>query len=370
MMSIKASELVEFDLIDRIAKHFNLGGTIQSFQKIGSGHIHRTFLLKSQTDAILVQNINHSVFSDLEALQTNLRVIEMHFSKYDEILFEKGMTYLKLREANDKTLLKDGLHYWRAFEWIESSESFDKALSPKYAYQAAVGFGQFIKTLSTLPLSAISLTIPDFHNGKRRWNEFEKALEKADANRYHLARALIDFAQHRKNILISFSEKIENGLIPIRLTHNDTKLNNILFHKGIAKVKCIIDLDTVMPGTILFDFGDMIRTICSTANEDCENLESVEIDEEYFTAICKGFASEIKDLITKNEQQELLNGAIFMCFIIGIRFLTDYLNGNIYYPIDYENHNLIRARNQFKLVSLLEDREETWQKIISQAFIS
>ena len=367
-MNINTKLEADASLITNIGIHFNLQGPIVSFSKIGSGHIHQTFQLKSQNDSMLLQRINQNVFPNIEALQTNLRVIESHFRVHKELLDINKMNYLKLREATDKTLFNENTHSWRAFEWIEDSESFDKAPNSDYAFEAALGFGRFIKILSYLPLSSLNSTIPDFHNGKKRWSEFELVLNRAGINRKNTANDLIEFAQKQKNILISITEKLESGLIPIRLTHNDTKLSNVLFHNDLAKVNCVIDLDTVMPGSVLFDFGDMVRTISCPANEDCDNEHEITINESYFEAICKGFASELKSIITKNEKKELLNGAKYMCLLIGLRFLTDYLNMDVYYPTKYENHNLIRARNQFKLVSELVKKENTLIKTINNIF--
>ncbi|MFC2187700.1 phosphotransferase enzyme family protein [Fulvivirgaceae bacterium LMO-SS25] len=367
MMSINLIIELDNPLLIQLADHFNLEGSIESFQKIGSGHIHQTFQLRSKTDSMLLQRINSIVFPKVDELQNNLRIIEEHFTHSSD-LDDLGMSFLKLRKSVSKTLFKENAHYWRAFEWINSNESFDKAPNSEYAFAAAQGFGRFVKILSSLPLSSIHSAIPDFHDGKRRWNEFEKALIKANPKRKLDATELVEFAQKRNKLLISITQKIENGIIPARLTHNDTKLNNILFYSGIPKVKCVIDLDTVMSGCILFDFGDMVRTISNAANEDCENLGEINIDEQYFEAICRGYSAEVKTLITKDEKEELLNGAKYMCLIIGLRFLTDYLNGDVYYPTQYENHNLIRARNQFRLVEILEEKGKVWKEIINNNF--
>lgn len=367
-MSINSKLEINDPLLLQIANHFNLEGSIKSFDKIGSGHIHQTFHLRSRTDSILLQRINSQVFPKVDVLQNNLRTIEQHFKQYEPDLDGFGMNYLKLRESDSKTLYKENTHYWRAFEWIENSQSFDKAPNSEYAFAAAQGFGRFVKILSYLPISSIQSSIPNFHNGIRRWNEFEEAFIQADPKRKLDAKQLIEFAQKSSDLLISLTQKIDNGIIPTRLAHNDTKLNNILFQSEIPKIKCVIDLDTVMKGSILFDFGDMVRTIPTTANEDCENLTEINIDEQYFEAICQGYASQVKNLINETEKEELLNGAKYMCLIIGLRFLTDFLNGDIYYPTRFENHNLIRARNQFRLVEILEEKNLVWKEIINKCF--
>ncbi len=367
-MSINSIIELDNPLLIQLADHFNLEGSIESFQKIGSGHIHQTFHLRSKTDSILLQRINSNVFPKVDELQNNLRIIEEHFKQYAANLDNLGISFLKLRESVSKTLFIENAHCWRAFNWIDNSESFDKAPNSEYAFAAAQGFGRFVKILAYLPLSSIHPAIPDFHSGKRRWNEFEKALNKANPKRKLVATELVEFAQKRNELLISITQKIEKGIIPARLTHNDTKLNNILFYSATPKAKCVIDLDTVMLGSILFDFGDMVRTITNTANEDCENIDEISIDEQYFEAICQGYSAEVKTLITKAEKEELLNGAKYMCLIIGLRFLTDYLNGDVYYPTQYENHNLIRARNQFRLVEILEEKGNKWQEIIHRNF--
>lgn len=368
MMSINSIIELDNPLLVQLADHFNLEGSIESFEKIGSGHIHQTFHLRSKTDSILLQRINSNVFPKVDELQNNLRIIEEHFKHYSSNLVDLGISFLQLRESVSKTLFKENAHYWRAFNWIDNSESFDSAPNSEYAFAAAQGFGRFVKILAYLPLSSIHTTIPDFHNGKRRWSEFEMALIKANPKRKLEATELVEFAQKRNELLISITQKIEKGIIPARLTHNDTKLNNILFYSDTPKAKCVIDLDTVMPGSILFDFGDMVRTITTIANEDCENIDEINIDEQYFEAICRGYAAEVKTLITEAEKEELLNGAKYMCLIIGLRFLTDFLNGDIYYPTQYENHNLIRARNQFRLVELLEKKAEVWNQKIKIHF--
>jgi serine/threonine protein kinase len=312
----------------------------------------------------VLQKINDHVFKNTEALITNKVTVSNYLksanSKYKQITFIETKTnafYFKDQDNN----------YWNMMLFIPDSITHNIAIASDLVFEAGLLYGDFITQTQLVPSDEIVEILPDFHSIPKRLEQFDEALKSASEVTKTSAKAQIDFVlQHREDMSQLSALKSKNHF-PIRITHNDAKLSNILFDKN-NKGLAVIDLDTVMPGIVHFDFGDSIRSICTTAKEDETNLDLVNLNLEFYNAYCKGFAQSTKALLTKEEIAYLPLGAKTIVFIMGLRFLTDYLNNNIYYKTDYETHNLVRAKNQFKLVESIYDNYEAIKKMTQDAF--
>jgi serine/threonine protein kinase len=323
---------------------------------MASGHINDTYLVSCSNDVnYVLQKINNQVFSNLNEIILNKVVVSNHL-KY---VFEETETRYQvasfIKSKTDSYFIEAYNGCWTLMEYIPNSKTIERAENDKQVFEAGKLFGNFIATTSTLKPHQITETLPKFHSVPFRFFQFEEALKIAKASRKTEALDLINFTYELQKEMFHLSELKDKNTFPIRITHNDAKLSNILFDKndnGLA----VIDLDTVMPGIVHFDFGDSIRSICSNTIEDSEDLEQTTINLKYYEAYCNGFASETSMLLTSEEITYLPLGVKTIIFIMGLRFLTDYLNNDVYYKIAYENHNLVRAKNQMTLLkSVIEN---------------
>ncbi len=340
----------------------------------GNGHINDTFLLRYKTPEniekkYILQRMNHNIFKNPQQLMENV----VHITEYlrQTILSQGGDPD---RETLNVWKTLDGANwyqdsnknYWRVFPFIENSICLEKVESEKDFYDSAVAFGNFQKMLADFPVQTLHETIPNFHNTVSRFQDFKKAIQEADKNRATLAKAEIAFALDREQDASILTDLLAKGKLPLRVTHNDTKLNNILLDADTHKALCIIDLDTVMPGLSLYDFGDSIRFGASTGAEDEPDLSKVELDLSLFEAFTKGYLEGCAGSLTKTEIELLPVGAKLMTFECGIRFLADFLTGDHYFKVHRENHNLDRARTQFKLVADMEAKWNEMQSIVNK----
>jgi len=250
--------------------------------------------------------------------------------------------------------------------FVEGTKSIENSKSPEDLYEAGVGFGHFQRMLSDYPAETLHESIKDFHHTPKRVEALKQAIRENRAGRVDSVRAEIEFALEQSVWADKVIKGIEDGHIPLRVTHNDTKINNILFDEETGKAVCVIDLDTVMPGSMLYDFGDALRMGGSTGAEDETDLSKVWFDENAFEAFAKGYLSEMKGDLMKDELELLPFSVKLMTYECGIRFLTDYLNGDTYFKIHREHHNLDRARNQFKLVADIAEKEERLSAMIKE----
>lgn len=272
-----------------------------------------------------------------------------------------------IKTKNGASYYEDENHnYFRMFLFIENTLCLEKVESAKDFYDSAVAFGNFQRMLADYPAHTLHETIPNFHNTPSRFADFKKAVERDPLGRSANAKPEIDFALARESDTSILTTLLEKGMLPLRVTHNDTKLNNILFDKDTRKALCIIDLDTVMPGLSLYDFGDSIRFGASTGAEDETDLDKVTLDLTLFETFVSGFLKGCGESLTEREIEMLPMGAKLMTYECGIRFLADYLEGDVYFKIHRENHNLDRARTQFKLVADMEKKWTDMEKIIRQ----
>lgn len=349
--------------LSEICSKFDIDTNIQPY---GNGHINDTYLCETAPRFIL-QRLNTNVFENPAQVMNNIVNVTRFLSKKLEenggnpasetltIIFTKdGKSYYK---ADDK-------NYFRMYLFIENSISYDLVENPIQLYYAGRAFGRFQAMLNGFPADSLYETIKDFHNTPERVKQLEQAIENNSAGRLEYAKKEIEFARKFSKYASRITDKMKDGSVPLRVTHNDTKLNNILFDKDNNEKSCVIDLDTVMPGSALFDFGDALRFGASSGAEDETDLDKIWFDLEKFEQFAKGFLSQTADCLTETEIELLALSALILTYECGIRFLADYLNGDTYFKIHRENHNLDRCRTQFKLAADIEKKLPEMTKII------
>lgn len=361
------------ELIEEAIDRFQFEGEWLEYKPFGNGHINDTFLLtiKQQEEEVpyIFQRINQDVFLKPEEVMENIDGVTSFLRK--KILEEGGDVQ---RETLNLVHTKDGKcyyrdkngNYWRCYRFIQDSFCYDQADTPEVFYESGVAFGHFQKMLADYPAVTLYETIENFHNTKNRFTIFKKALEADVLGRAAFVKKEADFILEREDFASVLEDKKQRGEFPIRVTHNDTKLNNIMMDKKTGKGLCVIDLDTVMPGLSVHDFGDSIRFGASTAAEDEKDLSKVACDLHLFELYTKGFLEGCGGKLTKMETDHLVTGAIIMTLECGIRFLTDYLQGDTYFKIHYEGQNLDRARTQLKLVSDMEQKRARMEAIVDK----
>lgn len=348
----------------QVFSQFDIGGTFHSVEELKRGHINRTYIgywdVKGQRRRYIHQSVNHRVFTDIPALMSNLEIVT---KRLREDLQERtdgvGETTLTIIPTKTgATYIKDDAgEFWRTFEFIEDAVSYDVCPNPHVAYEAAAILGRFQRALLDVAPTRLKDTIPYFHHGARRYDAFDKAV-KADSNgRADEAKKEIEFALSRRALGGSLITALEEGVIPARVTHNDMKLNNVLFNASGDRAICLLDLDTCMSGTPLFDFGDLVRNTAIPCAEDETDLSKVVVDIELYRAICNGYMAEMGSSLTERERELLPISPRVLALILGVRFLTDYLEGDHYFRIHRKRHNLDRARTQFQVVRAFEELE-------------
>ncbi len=340
-----------------IAEHFQFAGAPVSYEACHVGHINNTFFVTCLGDTVrryTLQRINTDVFTKpIEVMENMVGVCEFLKKK---IAAEGGdteretLTLIPARDGKMYFRTEDG-SFWRSYATIENVVSYSLSESPEMFRSAACAFGRFFNRLADYPADQLHVTIPDFHNTVWRMENLKRAVAEDRVSRAAGVREEIDFALAHEGICSALMDGIRDGRFRLGVTHNDTKLNNVLFDKDSGRGLCVIDLDTVMPGSLLFDFGDAIRFGASSALEDETDLDRVYVVPEMYEAYVDGFLSEVRSSLKEEEIRAFPLAATVITFEIGIRFLTDYLNGDVYFHTDYPTHNLVRARNQFKLVA-------------------
>jgi hypothetical protein len=349
-----------------VARNFEIPGEFLSAEPYGSGHINDTYCVRFDQGGAhmryIVQRINHNIFTKPVALMENVQRVTAHLAKKLNREPDSGRRSLMLIPARDgAAYYRDaGGNFWRAYVFIEKARTYDAVESPQQAFEAARAFGQFQKLLADLPAPRLHDTIPDFHHTPKRFAALERAIEADEVNRARLAKPEIAFALRHKSI----TGRLLEAKLPERVTHNDTKFNNVMLDDATGEGICVIDLDTVMPGLALYDFGDMVRTTTSPAKEDERDLSKVTMQFAMFEGLARGYWASTADFLTAAEKQLLTFSGKLITFEIGIRFLSDYLAGDTYYKVHREGHNLDRCRTQFKLVESIEEQEEEMNKIL------
>jgi Ser/Thr protein kinase RdoA (MazF antagonist) len=351
--------------IKSVFSKFRVSGSWQEGAPTGSGHIHGTWLIQTTDNnhkGYILQKINNKVFPPVEEMMDNIQLVTTHIKKKNR---DGGMQVLEIINTVDgKNHLTDhNGNYWRLYRRICPGYSYDTVPNKKVACEAGKAFGQFIADLRDLPSGLIFPVIPGFHSIEMRYENFRKAVDSDLKGRVEEVRKEIDFANSQIDKMRVIPRLEKEGKLPVRITHNDTKLNNVLFDENDNAV-CVIDLDTVMPGLSLYDFGDTIRTAANTGEEDEADLGKIEFSLPVFRSFTEGFLEKTISFLSPEETELLPLASQYMTYIMGIRFLTDYIEGDQYYSTHYEKQNLRRCRAQFRLMECMIEKYRESNEII------
>ncbi|MCL2702216.1 MAG: aminoglycoside phosphotransferase family protein [Defluviitaleaceae bacterium] len=347
---------------EQIAARFRLDGSPVYCERYGSGHINDTYLVVTgKNREYILQKINKFVFKEPEAVMRNIAAVT-RFLRDSCVSGGSVLALVPTYEDTDYYVDGEG-EYWRVYDYIAGSLNLDRAESPADFYESGAAFGRFQQALSDFDASTLTETIPRFHDTPNRFTQLKEAVAKDAKNRVKDAGPEIAFALAREEYAATLVRLQKDGILPLRVTHNDTKLNNVLFNAD-RKAICVIDLDTVMPGLAVNDFGDSIRFGASTAAEDEPDLSKVSLSLEMYEAYTRGFLQS--GGLTDAEREHLRDGAKMMTLECGVRFLTDYINGDVYFHTAREGHNMDRCRTQFKLVEDMERKWEDMERIVAE----
>ena len=332
----------------------------------GDGHIHSTYLVTTAYSKYIMQKVNTVAFRDVDALMQNIELVTAHLKKKFTQVGKDPLrhTLTVHRALNGSPYYREYNHVYRVYLFIEG-ESRNQA-NPADMEAAGAAFGEFQNMLADFPSSCLDETIPHFHDTPRRMENLEKSIEADVMGRRAECEDLIEFARAHVKLAHSVTDEIEKGLVPLRVTHNDTKLNNLLFDPATNEAFCVLDLDTVMPGSLLYDFGDALRFGMATAPEDERDEAKIGISLDNYRGFTRGFVSQAAAALTEKEKELLPLSPILLTFECGIRFLTDYLDGDKYFHIACPDHNLARARNQLTLVRRMEEAYATMKQITEE----
>jgi len=358
--------------LQEISKQFQIYGEILHAETLKIGHINETYSATYDQGGMRVryihQKINRGVFKKPVAVMKNVMRVTTHIRRRLEAADARDITRRSLivipaRDGQCYHVGKDG-DYWRTFVFVEGVQTYEAVQSPEQAFQAGRAFGEFQNLLVDLPGERLIETIPAFHNTRKRYAALQQAVQKDHYNRAKDARKEIEFALKHEPLVDVILNAMAKGKIPERITHNDTKFNNVMLDTLTGEAKCVVDLDTVMPGCALYDFGDMVRTTTSPTLEDERDLSKVKMHMPIFKQLAEGYLSAASSFLARGEKSLMAFSGKLITFEIGIRFLTDFLSGDTYFRIHRPDHNLDRCRTQFKLVQSIEQQEGAMQKFV------
>ncbi len=360
--------------LQEISKKFQIYGEILHAETLKIGHINETYSATYSQGGMRVryihQKINGNVFKNPVGVMKNVTRVTTHIRKKLESqnlrdVTRRSLIVIPTRDGHSFYQNGDG-EVWRTFVFVEGVETYESVQSPQQAYQAGRAFGDFQRLLVDLPGERLIETIPDFHNTRKRFSALQLAVQKDHYNRAKDAKEEIEFALKRERIVDVILNGMAKKKIPERITHNDTKFNNVMLDVLTGEAMCIVDLDTVMPGCALYDFGDMVRTTTSPTLEDELDLSKVKMQMPMFKKLAEGYLSTACEFLTRSERALIAFSGKLITFEIGVRFLTDYLSGDTYFRIHRPTHNLDRCRTQFKLVESIEQQEAAMQKHVDR----
>ncbi len=360
--------------LQEISKKFQIYGEILHAETLKIGHINETYTATYDQGGTRVryihQKINQNVFRNPSGVMKNVMRVTTHIRKKQEQLGVRDVTrrsLIVIPTRDGKSYYQNGGgEVWRTFVFVEGVETYEAVQSPDQAYQAGRAFGEFQSLLVDLPGGRLIETIPNFHHTRRRFEALRKAINDDHYNRAKDSKAEIEFALRRENLVDVILNGMAKGQIPERITHNDTKFNNVMLDVLTGEAMCIVDLDTVMPGCALYDFGDMVRTTTSSTLEDEMDLSKVKMQMPMFKKLAQGYLASAGCFLTRAERKLIAFSGKLITFEIGIRFLTDFLSGDKYFRTHRPGHNLDRCRTQFKLVESIEQQEAQMQKFVDR----
>ncbi len=341
------------------AKLFAVEGEVLSAEPYGEGHINKTLLVVTTAKRYILQQMNTKIFPDSDGLMKNICGVTEHLRK-------RGIETLEVIPTVDGKPYYKGEQCFRMYAFIENTVTYQKVEDEKVFRNSGKAFGEFQNYLAQFDASVLTEAIPHFHDTPKRFRDFLAALEKDAFDRAKECQSEIDFLLAHKDTYSRITDGLADGSIPLRVTHNDTKLNNILIDDKSGEARAVIDLDTIMPGSMMYDFGDSIRFGASTAAEDEQDLEKVHFSISLFKAYAEGFCGAMKESITAKEAELLPYGSYLMTVECGMRFLTDYLSGDTYFATKYAGHNLVRCRTQLKLAKEMEEQFDEMSAIIKE----
>lgn len=362
------------DRIKQVASHFQFEGNLIKIESYGSGHINDTYLLTYAIGwmgciRVILQRINNNVFPEPVQLMEN--IVNVTSFLHNKILENNGDPYREtlnvIPTVNGEFYYKESEEdYWRSFMFVSDAFCYEAVSQPEDFYQSALAFGRFQCLLAEFPVEKLHETIADFHNTKKRFMDFQRAVAADTAGRASSVQKEIQFILDREEDACFFTDLIEKNVLPIRVTHNDTKLNNIMIDSKTRQGICVIDLDTTMPGLAMYDFGDSIRFGANTGAEDERDLSKVSLNMELFDIYTKGFIEGCRGQLTSRELELLPMGAKIMTYECGMRFLMDYLQNDVYFKTSRAGQNLDRARSQLKLVMDMESKWDEMNKVVEK----
>ena len=351
------------DKLLTIAGQFELEGTIAEIKPLGEGFINDTYVVKTEGDApdYILQRKNHLIFPDVPGMMDNIKAVTEHIKKKVADPMRETLTVIPAKDG--KLYVKDGENFWAVCLFIPDTTSPSRAESPEQAYQGGLGTGRFQALLADFD-QPLNETIKGFHNIRWRFQQWDETIAADRAGRVAQLKEEISWIESRRKEMLDFWSLVEDGTIPMHVTHNDTKISNVLFNKADGSMLCMIDLDTVMTSTSLNDFGDAIRIYANTGAEDEKDLDKVELDMEMFKAYTEGYLHERKASMVQSELDHLAFSARYITFEQVLRFLMDYIDGDKYYRIHYPEHNLVRTHAQYKLLCSMEEQYEQMCAIV------
>ena len=348
-----------------IAEQFAIEGKIASINALGEGFINDTYVVTTEGDApnYILQRKNHNVFPDVPGMMDNILAVTEHIKSKVADPMRETLTVIPAKDG--KLYVESEGNFWAVCIFIPDTATYDRADSPELAYQGGLGIGRFQALLSDFD-KPLNETIKGFHNIRWRFEQWDAMLKADPMDRVKDLGAEIEWIESRREQMMNFWALVEDGTIPTHVTHNDTKISNILFDKPTGKVLCAIDLDTVMSSTSLNDFGDAIRSYANTGTEDDQNLDNVEMSLEMFRAYAEGYLSEQRAMMSESELEWLAFSAIYITFEQVLRFLMDYMDGEKYWKTAYTGHTLVRTHAQYKLLQSMERQYAQMQAIVKE----
>ncbi|MBR2891663.1 MAG: phosphotransferase [Bacilli bacterium] len=347
-----------------ICHEFNIFNVLK-VENNTNGLINKSYIIKTKDRDYIIQKINNSVFKDPFLLMNNIEKVINHLNEKRQFKCE-NLELISTKVGNN-CLENDG-EFYRCYNFVNNSITYDFVENPSQIYEMGKVLGDFQTSLSDFNPKDLKITIPDFHDTKKRFEKLVETFKNADSYKQQEVSELYFYIIKNIDQYSLITDNLNRGILPLRVVHNDTKLNNVIFDKNTKKAKCLIDLDTVMPGSLLFDFGDAVRSFVSNTCEDAKDLSNIGFDMNLFCYFVIGYAYKVRNIITDEEIALLIDSIYIITMEITIRFITDYLENNKYFMVKYDKHNLDRAKNQITLAKTIEYKKEQLRKIVKNVF--